>query len=69
MGAIAIRGWHVNDHPFAELVMRVARSVGFHHVRRGQSVVVRAADPKATSMSQNFAEWYVTRIFMEGTVG
>ncbi len=69
MGAIAIRGWHVNDHPFAELVMRVARSVGFHHVRRGQSVVVRAADPQATSMSQNFAEWYVTRIFMEGTVG
>lgn len=69
MGAVAVRGWHVNNHPFSRLVTRIARSVGFHFINRGQSVVVYTIDPKYAPVCDNFDDWYVTRLFMEGTVG
>lgn len=69
MGAVAMRGWHVNEHPFARIVTRVARRVGFHHVKRGQSVVLYDTAREGKQADCDFANWYVTRIFMEGTVG
>jgi len=70
MGALGIRGWHVNNHRFDSLVLREAKALGFWHVRRGHDVVVLLVPgPEAESGLEGFGEWYVTRIFTEGLLG
>lgn len=70
MGATGIRAWRVNDHPVDRMLTRVARSLGFYHMKRGGPMVIQPTagrphrDP--TDKSQ---EWYVTRIFTEGLLG
>ncbi len=66
MGAVAIRSWHVNDHPFAQQVTRVAKEIGFYHVRRGFSMVTHSTD---STDPEDFSDWYITRIYTEGVTG
>jgi len=70
MGALALRGWHVNSHPFDQIILRAAKSVGFYHVKRGHAMVVYATDAASgKDDSGMYANWFVTRIFTEGTLG
>jgi GNAT superfamily N-acetyltransferase len=70
MGAVGIRGWRVNNHPFDKLVCRVARRVGFYHVDRGYSVVLYDCEAGRRRASyQRFDDWHVSRIFTEGVLG
>jgi hypothetical protein len=70
MGAVAIRGWHVTDHPFAMLVKRMALSVGFYHVRKGGPMHVRRLSDVDNCTTRNLvADWYITRIYNEGATG
>lgn len=71
MGASCIRGWTLNEHPFDQLVRRVAIRQGFLFLKRGNAVVFQTAfqpEPRRTS-HDDFANWYVTRLFTEGTNG
>ncbi|PWB72989.1 hypothetical protein C3F09_05850, partial [candidate division GN15 bacterium] len=68
MGALGVRGWHVTDHPFDLLVLRVARQLGFWHFRRGHDVVILPL-PGKQSQTHSFSDWYITRVFTEGLLG
>lgn len=71
LGATCIRGWTLNDHPFDRLVRRAAVKLGFVVVRRGSAVVFNTRfqpQPRGTSHDE-FSNWYVTRLFMEGVTG
>ncbi|MFH1685896.1 MAG: GNAT family N-acetyltransferase [bacterium] len=68
MGAVAIRGWHVNAHPFDQVILRVARRVGFLHVRKGYAMVVYAG-PSAAERGGSSDDWYVNRVYTEGILG
>ncbi len=70
MGAIGIRGWHVNNHPFDKLICNVAKSIGFFHIKRGHAVVLYNSEAGKKRVSYNrFDDWYVNRIFTEGVLG
>jgi hypothetical protein len=70
MGAIGIRGWHVNNHPFDKLVCDVAKSIGFFHIKRGHAVVLYNCEAGKNRISYNrFDDWYISRIFTEGVFG
>lgn len=70
MGAKGIRGWHVNDHPFDRIVTRVAKKVGFFHIKRGHAFVLFNCDAGSSrSSADNFNEWYITRAFTQGLHG
>lgn len=69
-GVLGVRGWRVSDHPFDRLVTQAARQVGFYHVRRGFSVVVRSFPPGGTAPDDGwFDKWYISRIYTEGLAG
>ena len=70
MGALGIRGWHVNDHPFDKLVMRAARKIGFYHIKRGYAMVLyRVPDIAEPRPKDREDDWYVTRIYTDGVFG
>lgn len=70
MGALGVRGWHVNEHPFDRLVLREAKALGFWHIRRGHDVVILyTPGTEAETALGNFRDWYVTRIYTEGLLG
>jgi hypothetical protein len=70
MGAIGVRGWRVNDHPFDKLVYEVSKSIGFFHIKRGHFVVLRNLEAGENRESlTDFDNWYVNRIFTEGVLG
>jgi hypothetical protein len=70
MGATCFRGWHVNRHPFNQLVSETARKLGFYTIGRGHAVVIFQCDKDAVKDSViQFDDWYVTRIYTEGVFG
>lgn len=70
MGATGIRGWRVNNHPFDTLVKRVAKDIGFYHIKRGNAVVLFNCEAGMKRPScNNFDGWFVSRIFTEGVLG
>ncbi len=70
MGASGIRGWQVNDHPFDKLVGRIAKTVGFYHIRRGFSFVLYNCPASETRPDHTDGQdWYISRIFTEGVLG
>ena len=70
MGAIGIRGWHVNNHPFDKLICNVAKSIGFYHIKHGQAVVLYNCDAGRKRLSYDkFDDWFISRIFTVGTLG
>lgn len=69
-GAVAIRSWRLNAHPFDQLISKVARRLGFYLLRRGEPVVLYLApelDPAASLADWN--DWFVTRAYTLGEVG
>lgn len=69
-GAVAIRSWHLNKHPFDQLISEVARSLGFYLVRRGEPVVLYLAPNQAGSSSLDvWDDWFVTRAYTQGEAG
>ncbi len=70
MGAMGVRGWHVNDHPFDTLLLREAKTIGFWHLKWGHDVVVLPVpEHEAKPRAVDFRSWYVTRIYTEGLLG
>jgi GNAT superfamily N-acetyltransferase len=71
MGAKCIRGWSVTDHRFDVLVRKVARHHGFVLIRRGHDVVFTTnhLPHRRGTSHDDFRNWYVTRLFSEGTSG
>lgn len=69
-GAVAIRSWRLNAHPFDQLLSRVARSLGFYLLRRGEPVVLYLMPGQdATASLAVWDEWFVTRAYTQGEVG
>lgn len=69
-GAVAIRSWRINEHPFDQLISKVARRIGFYRLQRGEPVVLYLAEGRDASTSQAvWDEWFVTRAFTQGEVG
>jgi len=69
-GALGVRGWHINEHPFDTMILKEAKRLGFYHIKRGHSVVLYTnpeSDRRETIKS--FDRWFVTRIFTEGWMG
>lgn len=71
IGASCVRGWTLNDHPFDILVRRAALCRGFIVIRRGSWVVyqTRFQTRSRGTSHDDFGNWYVTRLFTEGTTG
>jgi GNAT superfamily N-acetyltransferase len=70
MGATGIRGWHVNDHPFDNLLGKVAKRIGFYHIKRGFSFVLyNCPESKNRPDHTDGKDWYISRIFTEGVFG
>lgn len=70
MGAVAIRGWHVNNHPFDAILLKSAKSIGFLHLARGHMVVLYHTEgAERQPPDDGFNDWFVTRIFTEGVLG
>jgi len=69
-GALAIRGWRLNAHPFDQLISKVSRSLGFYLLERGEPVVLYLMQGKnsATSLAV-WDDWFVTRAYTQGEVG
>ena len=69
-GAVAIRTWRINAHPFDQLISRVALRLGFYLLRRGESVVLRLAPGQVAEASLAvWDDWFVTRAYTQGEVG
>jgi GNAT superfamily N-acetyltransferase len=69
-GAVAIRSWHLNNHSFDRLIHKVARSLGFYFIKRGEPVVLyMAQDLNVNSSLKTWDDWFVTRAFTQGEVG
>jgi len=69
-GIAAIRGWHVNSHPFALCVLDSIKSLGFYHVKKGHSTVIYITDAgKSRQTDLSFNDWYITRLYTEGPTG
>ena len=69
-GAHGVRGWHVNGHPFDAAILKIAKGLGFYHIRRGFSVVLYV-NPESDRHERltSFHNWFVTRLFTEGVLG
>lgn len=69
-GAVAIRAWHVNAHPYDQALFRAASSFGFFRLDRGgdMSVYPPPAATKRASL-KGFDHWYISRLYTEGLQG
>ena len=65
-GALGVREWHVNDHPFDQLKRKIAREVGFYNLNGGLSVVVLSPDGGQPIDETRFTDWYITGAYQEG---
>jgi hypothetical protein len=70
MGACGIRGWYANNHPFDQLVTKIAKQVGFYSFDKGHAFVVHNdfTAPKRPGLQLN-DNWHLTRIMTEGVFG
>lgn len=69
-GALGVRGWTVNEHPFDVLILNAAKSLGFYHIKRGFSMVLYT-NPKSDRREkiELCERWFMTRIYTEGVTG
>lgn len=69
-GAVAVRSWSVNVHPFDLLFATTARKIGFVKIKRGEPIVLRCDTSLDTSRPlRDWNSWYVTRAYTQGTSG
>jgi hypothetical protein len=69
-GALGIRGWHVNNHPFDLAIKKIARRMGYFHVKQGEPMVLRILPAGLQRpVLSNFDDWYISRAFTEGLLG
>ncbi len=69
-GAVAVRSWSVNAHPFDLLFAATAKKLGFISVKRGEPIVLLFdADLDASQPLCDWSAWYVTRAYTQGTSG
>jgi hypothetical protein len=70
MGARAMRGWSVTEHPFDQLVRRVAKRRGWLYLAKGNHVAVRVLPPYLSRFGAlDINDWYITRLFTMGPLG
>lgn len=70
MGALAIRGWHFNDHSCDRMILKTAKRIGFYHVRKGHAMVIYdMKSGRRGNVGPEYADWFVNRIFTEGVLG
>ena len=69
-GASAIRTWTVTDHSFDLLVRRATSKRGWLLIAQGNDVVIQT-HPAYTAVLGSFDinQWYITRLYTEGTLG
>jgi GNAT superfamily N-acetyltransferase len=69
-GAVGVRAWQINDHPFGRLVAQPMKRMGFFLMRRGHQVVVYPQLDTIERQSLNFFDnWYITRLYTQGLLG
>ncbi len=69
-GALGIRAWHVNDHPFDKMLLHELNRAGFFLISKGEPMVVF---PRLGKMEQpslrRFDNWFVSRAYTQGPLG
>ncbi len=69
-GAIGVRAWHVNDHPFSTLAAHLMKRMGFFFSKRGYQVVIypqlECIDRESLRL---FDGWFLSRIYTQGYLG
>lgn len=69
-GALGVRAWHVNEHPFDSMILIEAKRLGFYHIKRGHTVVLYSNPESGRGKTiEQFHRWFVTRIYTEGVMG
>jgi hypothetical protein len=69
-GAVAVRAWHINDHPFGDLAAQLMKRTGFFLIKKGYQMVVRPHLEAIERQSLNFYDnWYITRLYTQGLLG
>ena len=70
MGAYALRGWSVTRHPFDVLITEAAKEMGFFHIKKGFTVVIKTQEQDTAGGPQaDIDSWYINRIYTEGRLG
>jgi N-acetylglutamate synthase-like GNAT family acetyltransferase len=68
--ASGIRTWHGSNHPFALLILKAAKRLGWFHYRRGSEIVLwRNKEAAANRLPKDPNQYYITRAFTEGHMG
>lgn len=69
-GALGVRGWTVNEHPFDILILNSAKCLGFYHIKRGYNMVLYTSpESDRREKIELFDRWFMTRIYTEGVAG
>ena len=69
-GALGIRAWHVNDHPFDRMLRRELKRGGFYLISKGEPMVVYPRLGKTAQPSlRRFDNWFVSRAYTQGPLG
>ncbi|KPL18326.1 MAG: hypothetical protein AMJ92_08525 [candidate division Zixibacteria bacterium SM23_81] len=69
-GAVGVRAWHINDHPFGRSAAQLMKRMGFFLIRKGYQVVVYPHLETIERQSLNFFDnWYITRLYTQGLLG
>ena len=70
MGALGVRTWSVNNHPFDTLVRHELIRQGFWFVPRGFDIIFQIVPGTPERQGFNIVDhWYITRAFTQGTTG
>ncbi len=71
MGALSIRSWTFNNHPFENELRRITKKFGFiKNKRHAIPMVLYYKDSETIRPSiTNINNWYVSMIFTEGWYG
>jgi GNAT superfamily N-acetyltransferase len=71
LGATSIRAWTLNDHPLDREMRKASYLMGFIKIPRGSAVVFKTNfhDTREEASRTDFSDWYVTRLFSQGTTG
>ena len=68
--ASGIRAWHGSDHPFALIILKSAKRLGWFHYRKGNEIVLWRNKVLALNrLPADPNQYYITRAFTEGHMG
>lgn len=68
--ASGLRAWHGSNHPFALMILKSAKRLGWFHYRHGNEIVLwRNKGLSPNRLPEDPDQYYITRAFTEGHMG